>query len=168
MEEWFDVVSRSDVPLASAPRGYVHAHGLRHRSVHLVVFDADGKRVYLQLRAPTKDTHPNVWDTSCCGHVDRGETYEEALWRELREELSLEQGDLERFRFCFKIDASPTTGMEFVHVYRARTLREPRPDPGEIAEGRWVEKECLSRWVDSQPQDFAPSFRYLWPKAVRS
>lgn len=164
VEEWFDVVARDDVAVASATRAYVHAHDLRHRSVHLLVFDAEGQRVYLQLRSPSKDRHPNTWDTSCCGHVDRGEDYDMALWRELREELGLEKEEITDFAFCFKLEASAETGWEFVHVYQARTTVEPRPDPGEITEGRWFERAEISSWIAAKPEDFAPSFRYFWPR----
>ncbi|MEM1058383.1 MAG: NUDIX domain-containing protein [Verrucomicrobiota bacterium] len=164
MEEWFDVVNRQDEAVACARRAYVHAHGLRHRSVHLLVFDETAQRVYLQLRSAEKDTHPLVWDTSCCGHVDRGEDYETALWRELREELGLAREDLQCVAFCFKLEACAVTGWEFVHVYQSSTVQEPRPDPAEIQEGRWVEREVVDSWVATQPADFAPSFRYLWPR----
>jgi 8-oxo-dGTP pyrophosphatase MutT (NUDIX family) len=43
--------------------------------------------VLLQRRSRYKDTHPNLLDVSCAGHVDAGENIVECALRELREEL---------------------------------------------------------------------------------
>jgi 8-oxo-dGTP diphosphatase len=46
------------------------------------------RQVLLCHRAPERRWYPDVWDLAG-GHVDRGERREEALARELREELGL-------------------------------------------------------------------------------
>ena len=62
------------------PRSVVHARGLRHRAVHVLVFNSAGE-LFLQKRSMTKDNDPGLWDSSCSGHVDAGETYDEAAVR---------------------------------------------------------------------------------------
>ncbi len=71
------------------PRSEVHARGLRHRAVHVLVFNSRGE-IFLQKRSMKKDRQPGVWDSSCSGHVDAGENYEATAVRELREELGLD------------------------------------------------------------------------------
>ena len=56
--------------------------------VHLHVFNSNGD-IYLQKRPEWKDIQPGKWDTAVGGHVDYGETPEEALQREVREELGI-------------------------------------------------------------------------------
>ena len=43
----------------------------------------------MQKRPLHKDTQPGKWDTSVGGHVDLGETIEQALIRETAEELNI-------------------------------------------------------------------------------
>lgn len=53
-EEWFDVVNERDEVIGRELRRTVHARGLWHRAVHVLVFDSAG-RVFLQKRSMTKD-----------------------------------------------------------------------------------------------------------------
>src|SRR5882672_4590492 len=115
MDEWFDVVNERDEVVGRATRREVHARGLWHRAVHVLVFDAAG-RVFLQKRSMTKDMSPGLWDSSCSGHLDAGEDYDAAAWRELQEEIGLQlpQPPVRWLR----VEACEPTGQEFVWVYR--------------------------------------------------
>src|SRR5450432_310133 len=87
-EEWFDVVNARDEVIGRELRREVHARGLWHRAIHVLVFSGAG-RVFLQKRSRSKDTAPCLWYSSCSGHVDSGEDYDTAAVRELGEELGL-------------------------------------------------------------------------------
>ena len=50
------------------------------------MFNAQGD-VYLQKRPEWKDIQPGKWDTAVGGHIDYGETPEEALQREVHEAI---------------------------------------------------------------------------------
>ncbi len=158
-EEILDVVDECDVVVGSATRAEVHRRGLRHRAVHVLVFDPAGQ-IYLQRRSWTKDCSPGLWDTSAAGHVDRGETYADAARRELAEELALEPAA--PLELLFALDASRDTGNECVRVYRALANDEIVPDPVEIIDGCWLEPMALNRWLARDPDAFTPTFRLIW------
>ena len=158
-DEWFDVVDANDVVIGEATRAVVHATGLRHRAVHVLVFRPDG-RLYVQQRAFTKDNSPGLWDTSAAGHLERGEDYLAAALRELEEELGV--GPDDGLLPLFKLDACEATGQEFVWVYRAEVSGALRPDPAEIIDGRWCSAAELNRWMAEAPEDFTPSFHLIW------
>ena len=80
------MVNERDEVIGRQTRRIVHATGLWHRAVHVLVFDHQW-RVFLQKRSMLKDLSPGLWDSSCSGHLDAGEDYDPAAVRELAEEI---------------------------------------------------------------------------------
>jgi 16S rRNA (adenine1518-N6/adenine1519-N6)-dimethyltransferase len=156
-EERFAVVDNLDRVLYSAPRGQVHGDNLRHRAVHILLFNKNGD-IYLQKRSRWKDRHPGVWDSSAAGHVLAGEEYDRAAERELREELGVE-APLERL---VKLPASERTGQEFVWLYRAQHDGQISLNKDEIETGRYFQPAIITGWIASRPGDFAPGFSECW------
>jgi len=162
-EEWFDVVDVHDEVVGRATRREVHATGLWHRAVHVMVFNAGGA-VFLQKRSMLKDLSPGLWDSSCSGHVDAGEGYDFAAGRELGEEIGIcLEAPLARW---LRVDACAETGWEFVWVYRLLYDGPIEVNPREIQYGEWVLPAEVSQRVAMRPDDFCPSFKLIWPQVV--
>jgi isopentenyl-diphosphate delta-isomerase len=162
-EEFFDLVNERDEVTGRAPRREVHARGLWHRAIHVLVFDAAG-RVFLQKRSMRKDSSPGLWDSSCSGHVDSGEDYDAAAQRELGEEIGLYLA-APPARW-FRIEACAETGWEFVWVYRLQHAGPFVLHPEEIERGDWFAPGELARLLAAQPAEFAPSFRLIWKRVA--
>jgi 16S rRNA (adenine1518-N6/adenine1519-N6)-dimethyltransferase len=156
--EMFDVVDENNVVIGQRPRGEVHALGLRHRAVHVFVFDKHGQ-VYLQKRSHLKDVHPRTWDSSAAGHLDVGESYADCALREAKEELGIE---VARTVKVADIPATERTGMEFVELHAARHDGSMHYAPDEIEAGQWFKPEVVTDWVAARPQDFATGFIECW------
>jgi isopentenyldiphosphate isomerase len=158
-EEIFDIVNERDEVIDRRPRREVHRLGLKHRAVHVLVFNSRSE-VFLQKRSMKKDTAAGLWDSSSSGHVDSGEDYDACAVRELREEIGLQAahppGRL------FKIDARPETGWEFCWVYRCASEGPFELNPDEIEYGEWFAPEKITRWIAEKPGDFASAFRLVW------
>ncbi len=87
--EWLNIVDEEGNITGSAPRSEIHGNNsLLHRVVHIFVFN-DRNDLILQKRSMKKDVAPGKWDTSVGGHVDLDETVEEAVLREMEEELGI-------------------------------------------------------------------------------
>ncbi len=150
-DEIFDVVDDRDEVIGQAMRAEVHRTGLKHRAVHVMIFNARGE-IFLQKRSLKKDTFPGAWDSSSAGHLDRGESYDACALREVWEELGITLTDIPRP--IIKIDACPQTGQEFVWVYETRHEGPFTLHPEEIEGGDWFAPARINKWIAERPQDF--------------
>jgi 16S rRNA (adenine1518-N6/adenine1519-N6)-dimethyltransferase len=155
--EWFPVVDERDCLLHNAPRAKVHGNNLRHRAVHILIFDQFGE-VFMQRRSRWKDRHPLLWDSSAAGHVNAGESYETAAARELEEELGI-KAPLEKI---VKLPASHRTGQEFIWLYRGQYNGEFTLNRGEIEAGGFFPPAVITGWIAARPKNFAPGFVECW------
>ena len=162
-EEVFDVVDADDRVIGQATRGEVHRGGLRHRSVHVFLFNSRGE-LFLQKRAATKDTFPGCYDSSASGHLNTGETYDGGAVRELEEELGLTAGDVPLLTPLFKLPACLETGWEHAMFYTCQTDATPRPNPREIESGRFFTLAEVIAMVQDNPSQFAPAFLRILAK----
>lgn len=164
-DELFDVVDPQDAVIGTAPRARVHAEGLRHRAIHVLIFNRAGQ-VFLQKRSMKKDLAKGLWDSSCSGHVDSGEAYDHAAVRELGEELGLFLRETPTR--WFRAEACPETGNEFVWVYRLQHEGPFVLNPEEIDEGRWIAPEKLDAELAASRRLFSPAFAYLWRSRLQA
>ena len=155
--ERFPVVDKNDRILWDASRSEVHANNLRHRAVHILIFNPAGE-VYLQQRSRWKDRHPLKWDSSAAGHVGAAESYDETAQRELKEELGITL----RLEKISKLPASERTDQEFVWLYQGGIAENLWPNRTEIETGAFFPEAVIDGWVAARPEDFAPGFIECW------
>ena len=70
------------------PRGERLLDGEYHMTVHACIFNAEGKML-IQKRQPFKRGWSGLWDITVGGSAVAGESSQEAIMRELREEIGL-------------------------------------------------------------------------------
>jgi 16S rRNA (adenine1518-N6/adenine1519-N6)-dimethyltransferase len=155
--EQFPVVDKNDRILRYASRPEVHGNNLRHRAVHILIFNQAGE-VYLQQRSRWKDRHPLKWDSSAAGHVADGERYDDTAQRELNEELGVKVA----LQKIAKLPASQHTDQEFIWVYRGSISSDLVPNKSEIERGAFLSPSVIDGWTSSRPEDFAPGFLECW------
>jgi 16S rRNA (adenine1518-N6/adenine1519-N6)-dimethyltransferase len=161
--ESFPVVDDSDRVLYHAPRAKVHGNNLRHRAVHILVFNKRGE-IFFQKRSRWKDRHPCRWDTSAAGHVLAGEDYDDAAQRELKEELGIDV----RLQKVAKLPASDRTGQEFIWLYESQYDGQLALNRAEIETGRFFPPAVVTGWIAARPGDFSPGLIECWKAYVES
>ncbi len=139
-QEVFPLVDEQGQVIGSATRGECHSGSfLLHPVVHLHVFNSKGE-VYLQKRPEWKDIQPGKWDTSVGGHIDYGETPEEALTREVREELGFTDFVPERVgQYVFESRRE----REYVYVHKTVYDGPVCPSASELDGGRFWSVEDI-------------------------
>jgi 8-oxo-dGTP pyrophosphatase MutT (NUDIX family) len=158
-EEIFDVVNELDEVIGQRLRRDVHRLGLRHRAVHVLVFNRKGQ-LFLQKRSMLKDCSPGLWDSSSSGHLDTGEEYDACAVREVREEIGVVLSNAPVR--LFKLPSSEETGQEFCWVYRAESEGPFVLQVEEIESGDWFDTDHITAWVAEKPDDFCSAFKLIW------
>ena len=99
--EYFDVLNeQGEFTGEIESRDVCHEKGLWHRAIGAFIFNEKGE-VLLQKRSQSKKLWPGLWDMTIGGHVLAGEFGEQALIREVKEELGIEVKENEvRFLAC--------------------------------------------------------------------
>jgi 16S rRNA (adenine1518-N6/adenine1519-N6)-dimethyltransferase len=155
--ESFPIVDKNDRILRYASRPEAHGNNLRHRAVHILIFNPAGE-VYLQQRSRWKDRHPLKWDSSAAGHVANGESYDQTARRELNEEL----GVTVALQKISKLPASEHTDQEFIWLYQGLASGNLVPAKSEIEQGVFLPSTIIDGWTSARPEDFAPGFVECW------
>lgn len=134
-EELLTIIDETLTPLYPASREKAHQEGLLHQVVHCWVVSRDdrGVRLWFQQRAHSKTDFPDYYDIAVGGHIDAGESPEEAVFREMREEIGI-QADPNCLRYLGYVREELKIGdffdREVGHVY---LYEDPSPQfaPGE-------------------------------------
>ena len=158
-DELFDTYTEAGVKLTPERRARVHAEGIWHRAVNVMLFRSSGTLV-LQQRAATKRVCPLAWDLSVAEHLQVDEGWEAAARRGLAEELGLTDVLLEPWGDEIQerhID--PAAGIhnyEFQRCYRAESDAEIACDSAEVAAVREVTRAEFEQETLTEPAAFTP------------
>jgi isopentenyl-diphosphate delta-isomerase len=111
----------------------------------------------LQRRSESMSGYPGLWDQAVGGHVDPGESYEDAAAREMKEELGIESPITE-------IALSFETDYVFNGVFRAvvSSDTEFNFDTNEVAEIKWIAIKDFETVAKNNPDNYPPGFLKVW------
>jgi len=144
-EEILDLVDENDGVIGSKLRSEIYAEGLNNfRVVNAFVVNSEGK-IWIPRRAANKRLFPLSLDMSMGGHVESGESYEEAFKRELEEELGLNATTIPH-TLLGHLDPSRDSVSAFMNIYEIKSDAVPNYNKKDFIEYYWLTpKELLDK-----------------------
>lgn len=139
--ELLDVVDEHDRVVGQEQRRIIYDKKLNFRAIN-VFLENDKGQLWIPRRVANKRLFPLALDMSCAGHVASGETYEQALLREVQEELGI---DLTVTRYEEVAYMTPYTHntSAFTRVYRVYQNEVPDYCHGDFCEYFWLTPQEL-------------------------
>lgn len=144
-DEYLDLVNEQDEVIGRKLRSEVYAENLSNfRVVNAFVVNGEGK-IWIPRRAADKRIFPLCLDMSMGGHVESGETYDEAFKRELSEELNID-ADENGYRVMGSMNPHQNGTSAFMQVYEVKVSETPKYNPDDFVESFWLTpQEVLDR-----------------------
>ncbi|WP_051920427.1 NUDIX hydrolase [Thermodesulfobacterium hydrogeniphilum] len=157
--ELLEAVDENCNPITILNREEIHNKGYFHKTVHIFLFNKN-REIYLQKKSQIVEENPGLWTSSASGHVLVGESFLITAQRELKEELSIKV----KLEEVFKINPTESPTRECIALFVGYTNKIPKPNPLEIEEGRFFLVEEVDKLIQTSPEIFSPSFKFLWKK----
>ncbi|KKQ52515.1 MAG: hypothetical protein US70_C0008G0002 [Parcubacteria group bacterium GW2011_GWD2_38_11] len=166
LEEYLDIVDeKGNLTGEKELRSVCHEKGLWHQTVHIYFYrNNDGVIELLpHLRSKYKSSHPNRWDTRFGGHVETGQSMNEAAEREVKEEtgIKIEINDL--LRGLKRVyDGGANKEVTQVYYYNFDDdLGRLTFDDGEVQEVRWMNFDEIEKEIIKNPEKWSGSVKGL-------
>lgn len=135
----------------------IHEKGLWHREVCVLIRYRKGEYL-IQKRAATKKQAPNKWGMTA-GHVDAGEDFEEAMIREIREELGIEVAleeltPLATFKEAFENETTTNNNYTKYYFYETnRKIEDYTICLEELSELKYITIEEMEKAVEKKDEN---------------
>jgi len=155
----YPVVNEKDVVMFYArDKTELHSNNCKHRAIHIFI-ETFGRGFVIQLKGKNSE-NAGKWSSAVSGHVERGESYEEAAIREAKEELGLEINEKELIKIV-KTDPCKETNNEFVVLFTYlmnKNIEHIKPDPNEVENVLITPLADVIRDANRNPKDYSPAF----------
>jgi isopentenyl-diphosphate Delta-isomerase len=162
MEEKVILVDKEDKQIGTMPKLEAHEKALLHRAFSVFIFNEKGE-LMLQRRALHKYHSPGLWTNTCCSHQRVGETNIEAGKRRLFEEMGFSCELEDTFWFIYKATFdNGLTEHELDHVMIGKYNAEPKINPDEVAEYKWMTLDDLKTDMKDHPEKYTAWFKIIF------
>lgn len=160
MDEHVDIVDEQNKVVGSSSKKEAHEKGLLHKTVIAEVIGTDGKWTLVKQASDRQDAGQFVSPVG--GHVQSGETDEDALRREANEEYGLAGIFLFRYvgRKIFNREVKGRKENHYFILYEIITDEKPILN-NESVDFKRFSKEELKKEFAKNPKQFGDAFHFI-------
>lgn len=164
MSEFVVLVDENDRDLQLMEKMEAHEKGLLHRAFSVFILN-DQNELMLQRRALEKYHSGGLWTNTCCSHPRDGEPVEAAAHRRMMEEMGFDCPIEKAFDFIYRAELDKgLTEHEFDHLFIGRYNGEPKINPDEVSEWKWMDVEEVKLDVSRNPEKYTAWFRIIFDR----
>jgi isopentenyl-diphosphate delta-isomerase len=162
--EYVVLVDEQDREVGAMEKLQAHLEAKLHRAISVFVFN-ENKQMLLQKRAEGKYHSAGLWTNTCCSHPKPGEKTMDAAKRRLQEEMGMHCDMKYAFNFTYlaKLEHN-LSEHEFDHVFFAFSNEMPKPDPGEVAEYKYLSLPEIETQLQQNPGQFTVWFALIFDR----
>ncbi|MEI9913856.1 MAG: NUDIX domain-containing protein [Candidatus Saccharibacteria bacterium] len=147
-------VDKDDKVIGSGSITYAVDNSIRVRIARIFLSNSKGE-ILIQKRSATHKSLPNRWDQTSAGHVDAGEDYDEAAYRELKEEMGIDGVKLTRVKTYYAEEADESQIKKRFNTLYVGSYDGPvKIDPEEVSDYKWLTLDELDKQMTNNPDNF--------------
>ena len=154
-EELVDVIDDEGRTIGIVIRQEMRERRLRHCCTYVLVFNRQGD-LFMHLRTAMKDLYPSHWDICVGGVLAAGETFDQGVRREIREEIGLDVVPEPLFPFRYADERTIVQAM----VYRLVHDGPFQLQAAEIVRGEFVPLAEVGKRIERNL--FCPDGLKVW------
>lgn len=154
--EYFDIVNDNDEvvgKIKESEQKNIKQNQLRF--INILIFN-DENKILVPKRSSNRKIFPNCYDFSVGGHVNSGENYEQAAYRELEEELGIKNVKLNKVAYFNPyISESNTFQTVYILKYEKAIINY---DKDGIEDIFYLTKEEIKELMNNNPKLFKTDY----------
>ena len=157
--EYLDLVDENDNVIGKEDRNIIYKKDLNNfRVINIMIINSENK-IIVPKRSGNRRLFPNCYDCSVGGHVSSGETYEEAAYRELEEELGISNVKLEEIGYFTPSELNTSS---FSKMYKLIYDGDLNYDKDGIQEIFYMDKEEIRKLIEEDASQFKGDYPKLF------
>lgn len=158
------LVNEKDEQIGLMEKIEAHEKALLHRAFSVFVFN-EKNELMIQQRALEKYHSPGLWTNTCCSHQREGESNIEAGKRRLQEEMGFSTELKDTISFIYKAPFdNGLTEHEFDHILVGEYFKDPKPNPEEVGDWKWMSLEAIKQDMQVNPEIYTEWFKIIFDK----
>lgn len=159
------LVDRKDNKIGIEEKLKAHKEGKLHRSFSIFVFNKKGE-LLIQRRAKAKYHSGGLWSNTCCSHPRPGKNLLKEAKKRLKEEMGIECKLKRVLSFYYKVRVGNLIEHEFDHVFFGKFEGNPKPNPKEAEDWKWINKNALWKDMKENPEKYTAWFKIIFNRVL--